>query len=56
MSINRYKPHVLILPEDRANAQVATGFLGETSPRYPAIQILPEAGGWGVALELLGNL
>uniref|UniRef100_E6QI75 Uncharacterized protein n=1 Tax=mine drainage metagenome TaxID=410659 RepID=E6QI75_9ZZZZ len=53
MSTNHYKPHVLILPEDRANAQVATGFVGETSPRYQAIQILQEAGGWMVALGLL---
>lgn len=53
MSINCYKPHVLILPEDRANAQLANGFVRETSPEYSAIQVLPEAGGWSAALDLL---
>ncbi len=52
MSTNRYKPHLLILPEDRANAQLANGFVRETSPRYQAIQVLQEAGGWRVVLKL----
>lgn len=27
MSVNKYKPHVLVLPEDDANRQLANGFL-----------------------------
>jgi hypothetical protein len=26
MSVNEHQPHVLILPEDRANLQLANGF------------------------------
>ena len=45
MAINKYQPHVLVLPEDDANRQLATGFVLEVT--YPRrIQILPEAGGW----------
>jgi hypothetical protein len=44
MSVNKYRPHVLILPEDDANRQLANGFdlIVETSQ----IQVLPVAGGW----------
>jgi hypothetical protein len=43
--INKYQPHVLVLPEDDANRQLATGF--ELEVRYGRrIQVLPEAGGW----------
>jgi hypothetical protein len=45
MAINKFQPHVLVLPEDDANRQLATGFVLEvTNPRR--IQVLPEAGGW----------
>jgi hypothetical protein len=27
VSVNKYQPHFLVLPEDRANSQVANGFL-----------------------------
>jgi hypothetical protein len=27
MSVNKYHPHVLVLPEDDANRQLANGFL-----------------------------
>lgn len=44
MSVNRYLPHVFVLPEDDANTQIANGFLLELSTRQ--IYVLPEAGGW----------
>jgi hypothetical protein len=44
MSVNRYKPHVFVLPEDDANRQIANGFLLSLSTRQ--IQVLPEVGGW----------
>ncbi|TKD09531.1 hypothetical protein [Polyangium fumosum] len=43
MSVNKHKPHWLILPEDDANRQIATGF--ELS--VPNIQVLRVANGWG---------
>lgn len=51
MSVNKYRPHVVVLPEDDANRQVANGFL-----KYPLlfeqrIQVLPEAGGWAQVLD-----
>jgi hypothetical protein len=45
MSCNKYEQHVLVIPEDDANSQLATGFvLGVAHDRR--IQILPAAGGW----------
>lgn len=47
---NKYKPHLLVLPEDDANRQLANGFvLGVKHDRR--VQILAEAGGWRVVLE-----
>ena len=48
--INRYKPHVLVLPEDDANSQLANGFL--LHPNLSAqVQVLPVAGGWLKVLD-----
>ena len=44
MSVNRYKPHILILPEDDANRQLANGFVLDLDTGQ--VQILQEAGGW----------
>lgn len=51
MSVNKYQPHVLVLPEDDANRQLANGFLLDHSLRLRTIQILDEVGGWH---EVLG--
>jgi hypothetical protein len=50
--INRYRPHVLLLPEDDANSQLANGFVLDLD--YSAlsrIQVLPEVGGWLAVLD-----
>lgn len=44
MTANRELPHLLILPEDDANRQIANGFCLRFGTRQ--IQILNEAGGW----------
>jgi hypothetical protein len=44
MSVNKYQPHVFVLPEDDANRQLANGFLLALSTKQ--IQVLTEAGGW----------
>lgn len=52
MSVNRHKPHILVLPEDDANRQMAKGFetsLPQSATR--AFQVLQEAGGWRKVLE-----
>ncbi|MBI2948574.1 MAG: hypothetical protein HYY23_13105 [Verrucomicrobia bacterium] len=51
MSVNKFQPHVLVLPEDDANRQLANGFLLEQSLSTRRIQVLEEAGGWSQVLE-----
>jgi hypothetical protein len=46
MSANNYRPHILILPEDNANSEIANGFLLNPDLNERLIQILPFAGGW----------
>jgi hypothetical protein len=43
---NRYRPHVLVLPEDDANRQLANGFLLDQALSTRSIQVLEEAVGW----------
>lgn len=50
MSVDKYNLHVLVLPEDDANRQMATGFVLEV--QYDRrIQVLSEAGGWSNVCE-----
>lgn len=51
MSVNRYSPHVYVLPEDDANRQIANGFLLEPSLADSRIRVLEEAGGWRETLD-----
>ena len=52
MSVNKYHPHILVLPEDRANSQLANGFALEIrDPFTRRVQVLPEAGGWREVLS-----
>lgn len=53
MSANKHLPHVLVLPEDDADRQLANGFRLELdSNRQRQMQIDPVAGGWLAVLEL----
>jgi hypothetical protein len=50
--VNRERPHVLVLPEDDANRQIATGFHLEMAiDRERQMRILPVAGGWKAVLN-----
>jgi hypothetical protein len=51
MSVNKYQPHVFVLPEDDANRQLANGFLLDQSLLTRRIQVLEEAGGWTRVLD-----
>jgi hypothetical protein len=51
MSVNRFQPHVLVLPEDRANSQLANGFWLFPSLLSRRMQVLPYADGWLKVLE-----
>lgn len=46
MRVNKYVKHVLVLPEDDANSEIANGFLLHDAIDSRAIQVLPCAGGW----------
>ena len=45
MSVNRHQPHVLVLPEDDANRQLANGFRLDQYLLNWKIQVL-RGGGW----------
>lgn len=51
MSCNRRKPHILVLPEDDATRQIATGFELDQSINRRAIQVLTPVGGWKKVLN-----
>lgn len=42
--VNRERPHVYVLPEDKANGDMANGFMLQVSTRQ--IQVFNPAGGW----------
>lgn len=47
MSVNPYRPHLFVLPEDNANTRLANAFHKYVDwNRYRQMQVLPEAGGW----------
>lgn len=48
MSVNRHKPHVLVLPEDDANRPIANGFLHLARN----IHVEPVANGWLKVLDM----
>ena len=51
MSVNRHQPHVIVLPEDDANRQLANGFHLELTFQW-RMQVLPVAGGWRNVLDI----
>jgi hypothetical protein len=50
MSVNKFHPHILVLPEDDANSGLANGFHMEISS-IRQMQVLPVAGGWNEVLN-----
>jgi hypothetical protein len=51
--VNRYHPHVFVLPEDHANNQLTNGFLLDVSLSIRQTHVLPVAGGWTQVFERL---
>lgn len=51
MSVNRHRPHLLVLPEDDANRVLANGFLLAPTLKQRLVQVLPPAGGWPKVLD-----
>lgn len=52
MSINEYRPHLFVLPEDDANRRIVNGFVLDSSCNFRAIQVLKVAGGWLKVVEI----
>jgi hypothetical protein len=55
MSLNRYLPHLYILPEDDADRQLATGFTLHPGVDDRKVQVLGEAGGWSAVSDRFEN-
>ena len=52
MSADKFKNHLIIIPEDDANRQIANGFENAlTQKKSKAIQVLPIARGWKKVLD-----
>ena len=56
MSVNKYQPHVLVLPEDDANRQLLNGFRMDPLLSIRRIGVLPVAGGWNEVLETFDSI
>jgi hypothetical protein len=55
MMVNKYQTHILVLPEDRANSEIATGFLLNSRLNERSIQVLPYVRGWTTVVERFAN-
>ena len=51
MSVNKYLPHVFVLPEDDDNRQLANGFHLQVAQNRQ-MQVLQVAGGWNRVLKV----
>jgi hypothetical protein len=51
VSVNKFRPHVVVIPEDRADSELANGFQQHYAVNFRAIDIKPEAGGWQHVLD-----
>ena len=49
--MNRYKPHVYLVPEDDCDRQLADGFVLHDQVNAPQVKVLPPPGGWGEVLK-----
>ena len=55
MSVNRNKPHVVIIPEDDENRQIVNGFVNHAGISLNQIRVKQPAGGWIKAVEQAGQ-
>lgn len=59
--MNRYAPHLYIIPEDDCDRQLADGFVLHDQVKSNRVQVMPPAGGWSevhrtFAKEYIGRL
>lgn len=51
MSVNKERPHLVVIPEDEANRQIMTGFLGHLDVNSRQVQVESVARGWANVLD-----
>jgi hypothetical protein len=49
--MNKYAPHVYVVPEDDADRQIANGFVLHHQVKDTRIKVVPPAGGWSNVLK-----
>ena len=49
--MNKYAPHVFVIPEDDADRQLADGFVFHHEVMNNRIKVMPPAGGWPNVLK-----
>lgn len=52
MRLDKYNPHVFVIPEDRADQELANGFVDHDQIRTRRIQVMSPAGGWRFVLQI----
>ncbi len=52
MMVNRYRPHVWLIPEDDADRQLAVGFLNHEAVADAVVGVRAPAGGWHEVLDV----
>jgi len=57
MSVNKDRPHVMVIPEDDANHRIATEFQKQVDwACFRQMQVLPVAGGWVRVLDIFASV
>lgn len=52
MGVNRWEPHIVVIPEDEANLQLVNGFINYFAVNSRQLGLESPAGGWMPALTL----
>ncbi|MBX9681686.1 MAG: hypothetical protein K2X38_23255 [Gemmataceae bacterium] len=52
MSVNKFRPHVVVIPEDDANREVMVGFYNHFAVADRCVFAAPPAGGWQHVLDV----
>ncbi len=50
--MNKYAPHLYVIPEDDADRQIALGFVDYHKVDDRRIQVMPPAGGWSNVIRI----
>jgi hypothetical protein len=54
-AVNKYKPHLYVIPEDDADRQIVNGFAFHHGITSGSLQVMPIAGGWAKVIETIND-